>query len=464
MNPLTLRLKQMKTCASALGLLLLQAAFSSPLHATTLWEVYQKALSNDPTYLGAIASKQQQQQDVDIADTNFWPGLNLHGGYTRSESSSTDVTSKSYNYGADLGMYLYNKANNVASSRAKTVFLKAEFDFKTAQQDLIYRVAANYFAVLAARDNVEFSKAEQRAISRQLDQTKQRFDVGLVAITDVHEAQARYDLSVAQGIKYENDLGVALEALQEITGTNEKGLFGLSPEAPMLRPSPEDINQWVQIALKENPRLNSSQLTVDLAMHDKDAIRAANYPTLNLNLGYSATQYVGDSTGYVTSSSGFTATDKTSSTTGSVTLRYNFWDAGATREKVKKSMSTIELNKQNNEKTRRDIQRKTRSAYLDVIAGVSRIAALKQAVVSRESAQKAAEAGFEVGTKTTVDVLDSRRELFSAQNEYAKARYDFILNSLNLKISAGTLTEKDIKQVDDWLMAPSVNDKPGKKK
>jgi len=361
-------------------------------------------------------------------------------------------------------MPLYNKGNNVTSSRAKTVFLKAEFDFKSSQQDLIYRVVAAYFAVLAARDNVLFSKAEQRAISRQLDQTKQRFDVGLVAITDVHEAQARFDLSLAQGIKFENDLGVALEALREITGSTEQDLFGLSAEAPMLRPSPEDIDQWVQIALKENPRLNASQLAVDLATHDKDSIRAANYPSLDLSIAYTGYDLIGDASASTGITGTGTATTNTDSTTGSVVLSYNLWDAGRTREKVKKSVSTIEITKQDNEKTRRDIQRQTRSAYLDVIAGVSRISALKQAVVSRESAQKAAEAGFEVGTKTTVDVLNSRRELFSAQNEYAKARYDFILNSLNLKIAAGTLTEKDIKQVDDWLVAPTINDKAGKKK
>jgi len=460
MNPINLT----KPIASVFALLLLSLTGPASVQATTLWEVYKKALSNDPTYLSAIASKQQQQQDVEIAATNFWPGLTLNGGYSRSESSTTDATSKYYTYSAILGMDLYSKTNNVASSRAKTVFLKAEFDFKSAQQDLIYRVADAYFAVLVARDNVEFSKAEQRAISRQLDQTKQRFDVGLVAITDVHEAQARYDLSVAQGIKFENDLGVALEALREITGTTEEDLYGLGAEAPMLRPNPEDIDQWVKIALKENPLLNSSQLSVDLALHDKDAIRAANYPNVSLNITYSGNEPVGDTLITTGNPNNPVSAEGTSTTSGSVNLSYNFWDAGATREKVKKSVFSIEKTKQDNEKARRDVQRRTRSAYLDVIAGVSRIAALKQAVVSRESAQKAAEAGFEVGTKTTVDVLDSRRELFSAQNEYAKARYNFILNRLNLKIAAGTLNEKDLKQVDDWLVATPLKQNSGKKK
>jgi len=446
--------------------LLLGALAAMPAHATSLWEVYQNALSNDPTFLGAVAVKQQQQLDVDIAAANFWPRLDLKGGYSRSETD--DATTKTNSYGATLSMPLYSHGNNVYSSRAKTVFLKAEFDFKAAQQNLIYRVAQAYFGVLTARDNVQFSKAEQRAISRQLDQTKQRFDVGLVAITDVHEAQARYDLSVAQGIKYENDYGVALEALHEITGGSESGLLGLGAEAPMLRPNPEDINEWVKLAQKENPRLNSSQLSVDLAMHDRDSIRSANFPSLDVSVTYNHSGTNSEGLVFDTTTNSYingTTSSTGNTTSGAVTLNYNFWDAGRTREKVKQSQSTIESSKQNNEKTRRDIERQTRSAYLDSIAGVSRISALKQAVVSRESAQKAAEAGFEVGTKTTVDVLDSRRELFSAQNEYVKARYDFILNSLNLKVAAGTLNEKDLKQVDEWLVEPAVkSNKPSKKK
>jgi len=457
-----------KTRGGALALLLTPALFATSAHATTLWEVYQKALENDPTYLGSIASKEQQQQDVEIAATAFWPNLKLNASYNRTENSTlgADSTNKTSSYGATLSMSLYDKYKNVASSRAKTVFLKSEFDFKASQQDLIYRVAREYFAVLTASDNVQFSKAEQNAISRQLEQTKQRFEVGLVAITDVHEAQARFDLSLAQGIKFENDLGVAVEALQEITGTALQDIYGLSAEAPMLRPNPEDIDHWLQTALKENPRLNSSQLAIDLAAHDKDSIRANNYPTLGLNVVYTHSNQDSDSSVINPLTNlpyGVTTTD-TNNTSGTIYLSYNFWDAGTTREKVKQSVSTIEITKQNNEKTRREIQRQTRSAYLDVIAGVSRIAALRQAVVSRESAQKAAEAGFEVGTKTTVDVLDSRRELFSAQNEYAKARYDFILNSLNLKVAAGTLNEKDLKQVDDWLVAEPIKEKKSSKK
>ena len=452
----------------------LLAFFLPPLSAAdeTLWDIYQLAKKNDPDYLRATAGKEANKEEIEIASAAFWPSLNLNASHNRTETGS--VTNHQNNYGASLDMAVFDYSMYVASDRADTLYSQSDVDLKNAELTLMVKVASRYFDVLSARDNVEFSKAEQQAIARQLDQTKQRFDVGLVAITDVHEAQARHDLAFAQGIKAENELGNALEALREVTGQVHHALYKISEDAPMVRPKPDDIEEWTKMALKNNPDLHSKEQAVELAQYDLKASGASNYPSVYANITYSDNdaELHGD-TGF-SDGGAYPVTDlndppnqignvilpatgssdtSTASTSGSITLSYNFYDGGTTRAKKRRAQAYLTQAKENLEKTRRAIQRQSRNAYLNVVTGASRIKALKQAVISRESAQKAAEAGFEVGTKTTVDVLDSRRELFSAQNEYAKSRYDFVLDSLRLRQAAGTLNESHLQKINQYLVA-----------
>lgn len=429
----------------------LLSLFLPPLGADTLWDIYQLARKNDPEYLSVVAANQASKEDIDIANAEFWPRIDLSASNNRSETGALTTTSNSYS--ARISMPLYDYSKYVASDRAETVSLQSGTDLKNAEVSLMIKVANRYFDVLSARDNVDFSQAEQQAIARQLDQTKQRFDVGLVAITDVHEAQARYDLALAQGIKAENELGNALEALREITSGIHSADYILGDDAPMLRPNPSDIEEWTQLALKNNAELHSKEQAVALAQLDLKATRASYYPNIYASISHSKNDSESDTTAVVPAITGTAAEASTDSTSGSVSLNYNFYDGGSSRAKKRRAEAFLIQTQENLEQTRRAIQRQARNAYLNVTAGISRINALKQAVVSRQSAQKAAEAGFEVGTKTTVDVLDSRRELFSALNEYSQSRYDFLLNSLRLKQAAGTLVEADINQISQWLVA-----------
>ena len=297
------------------------------------------------------------------------------------------------------------------------------------------RVADRYFNVLAAFDNLEFSQAEKEAIGRQLEQTKQRFDVGLVAITDVHEAQARFDSALAESIASESGLDSALESLREITGAYPAELNGVRDNAPLITPEPNDIDEWTQMALKQNLDIIAIEHAVQQARENIKAQRAGYYPTVNANASFA------DSTADGTSST----------TTAGISVNWNLWAGGRTSSQVRQANHDLTTSMENLEQTRRAVQRNTRDAFLDVISGISRVRALKQAVISSESALSASEAGFEVGTRTTVDVLLARQNLFNARRNLSQAKYEYITDSLRLKRSAGILAPDDIEKINQWL-------------
>jgi outer membrane protein len=303
---------------------------------------------------------------------------------------------------------------------------------------------------LAALDNLEFSEAEQESIGRQLEQTKQRFEVGLVAITDVHEAQARFDLATANSIAAENQLDNARESLRTLTGQYHTNLAVLSDKTPFVaRPDPDSIEAWTEIALENNFELLASQHAVEQARENVKLQRADYYPSVGLSASY--TRNEGDD---VLTNSGFVSGDS-DSTSVSVNLSMNLYEGGRTRAQTRQAAFDLTQSQEFYEETLRAVQRRVRSGYLGVISGVSQVSALKQAVVSNESALQAAEAGFEVGTRTTVDVLNARSILFSAINDHAQSRYDYILAWLGLLQAAGTLEEEDLQRINQWLVAPA---------
>lgn len=426
-------------------IMLALAAQGNVALAENLRDIYQLAKTNDPQFKAAQAGYQADNEIRSQAKSALLPQINatLHKTDHSDEAilptpgSTTDYDSSGYTL--TLNQSIYHHEYYLQLDQADAAVARAAAQLHAAEQALILRVAQNYFDVQAAIDNRAFARAEKKAISEQLQQARQRFNVGLTAITDVHEAQARYDQAVAQDILAENQLAISLEALRELTGQPHQQLQSLAASSPLVIPEPRDVNSWVQKALSQNLALKVSQKNLDIARDEVSRQRAGHYPTLDLVATRTNTEVEN------------TSITEEEDTAISLQLNVPIFSGGNTSSKTREAAYRYQQAKENHEKTRRETERLARNAYLKVVSNISQVNALKQALASSNIALQATQAGFEVGTRTAVDVLDSQRELFRARSNYAKARYDYILETLRLKQAAGLLSEEDILQVNHWL-------------
>ena len=428
-------------------LLLASLTLPGQVFAGGLLDNFLLARDNDPQLKVADATRLAEAETKDQSVALLLPTITLSGN-TDNVSSETKNSSffpavkEDYNskgYSLNITQPVYHHDFWVGLRQADATVAQAEADYGVAKQDLIIRLASRYFDLLAAQDNLDFARAEKQATTRQLEQAKQRFEVGLIAITDVHEAQAQYDLTVAQEISAENSLANAREALQEITGQYEQSPAALRNDIPLLTPSPADIEQWVNKARQQNLTLKSAQYASEVASEEINRQRAGHFPTLDI-VASRVNRDTGGLTGRVND------TD-----TISLQLNVPIFAGGAVSSRTRQAAYRADAAKQSLRQARRAVIRQTRNAYLGVIADISRVNALKQAVVSTAKANEATQAGFEVGTRTIVDVLVSQRELFRAKRDYKRSRYDYILNTLRLKQAAGTLSQADIEAIDKWF-------------
>lgn len=431
---------------TAAGLLLAGTA----VHAEDLLTTYRQALESDPQLRAAEAGYRAAREARPQSRSALLPQISLNADYTHHETDIQDSAvggstgSSDYDsngYSLSLRQSLYHHDYYVQLRQADAVIAQAEAQFAGVRQSVILRVAEAYFNLLAAQDNLDFAQAEKRAIAQQLRQTQQRFEVGLNAITDVHEAQARYDASVAQEIAAENQLNSAHEVLRELTGRGYEALVPLDEEMPLLSPEPNDIDAWVKTSQEQNLQLLAAEAAVRAAREETNRRRAGHYPTFDLvaSHGYSDTM---DSPTF--------GTERTDTTIG-LQMSLPLYSGGLTSSRTREAEYLYNQAQDTLERQRRASVRQTRDAYLGVIAGISQVKAFRQALSSARTALQATQAGFEVGTRTAVDVLDSQRELYRAQRDYARSRYDYVLASLRLRQAAGTLSEADVNQVNRWL-------------
>lgn len=429
------------------GLSCWAALFAMPANAGNLLDAYNLARQNDPALKAADAVRLARSE----ADPQSFSALLPTIGFSASTTDNHQETQNSsffpsikedfntHGYSLTLTQPVYHHESWVALRQAKSTVKQAEADYAAAEQDLILRVAGRYFDVLAAQDDLEFANAEKESTARQLEQAKQRFEVGLIAITDVHEAQAQYDLTVAQAITADNALANAREALQEILGQYMDSVAGLKVEIPLISPSPDSPTQWADKAAEQNLVIQSAQYNLEIAREEVNRQRAGHYPSLDI---------VASRSNNVSSSA--TGSERDSDAI-SLQVSVPIFQGGFVNSKTREAAYRQGEASQVLEQTRRNVLRQTRDAYLGVIAGISRVQAYKQAVLSSEKALEATQAGFEVGTRTIVDVLVSQSQLYRAKRDYARSRYDYILNTLTLKQAAGMLGEEDLKQINAWI-------------
>ena len=447
---------------------------ATPAQAIDLMSMYELSRQSDPQLQAAEAQQNADGELVPQARAALLPLVSGSASWGDSSSSrssgspvpferpggtlgfgviSTSTESNSRGYSVTLQQSLYDHKNYSRLSAARALRSRGEANYDAALDGLFIRVASAYFEALTATTNLDAARAEEKAVGRQLEQAEQRFEVGLTAITDVHEARARYDSARAAVILADNQLYDAYEALTELAGRPVDGLQALSPEIPMSLPDPNDPEKWVAVALEQSPSIAARKFAVESAEADLTTSKAAHFPTLGLQLE----RNTGDGWGSSILSNGVVNNARGASfgTTLGVVLSVPIFEGLGTQSRVRQSVFQRDASADLLEQERRSVVRQVRNAYRAVQAGMSEVEARKQALVSAQSALEATQAGFEVGTRTIVDVLLSQQQLFAAQREYARSRHNFIVAGLRLKQSSGVIDVADIQSVSA-LLAPSA--------
>ncbi len=418
----------------------LASAILSPLAAAAdLLDVYRLAQTNDASYQIARHQLDAARQALPQARSALGPqvGVSASVGFNDNNDDGRD-TYRSDSVGISLTQPLYDRGARSNVQRADLSVSRAEADFSAAGQALMLRVAERYFGVLRAQNNLQFARSEKEAIARQLEQAERRFEVGLIAVTDVKEAQAQYDLAVAQEIAAQNSLASAREVLHLTTGEPVGELATLREDSPLPPPVPEDIDAWVETAQNNSLSLRAAQLAAREAARAVEISRSGRYPNVDLVASYNN---VNSENPFSDGEGGAIA----------VQLNYSLYNAGSVDSQVAQALANASLASQQAELQRRSAVQQARDAYLSVLADISRARALKQALISTQVAAEATQAGFEVGTRTAVEVLAALRNTYRAQADYFGSRYDYLLDRLRLLQAAGTLVEVDLAQIDDWL-------------
>ncbi len=436
----------MKLFCTILGIVI--ALCSTPSLADDLIDVFGEALKSDPELLAESAAQSAVQELDKQALARFLPQINLsaNDGLVRREASAQtfggDVEYNSHGYSIDLTQPVFRRQNFIQSNQADIAIERAQANYQIVQQALIVRVAERYFDLLAGQDNLSFAIAEKAANAKQLEQVQQRFDLGSATITDLTESQASYDFAHASLISAENELANSKERLRETAGSYYDYLAVLKQDTPLVLPQPLDSNQWAEMALRENPSLVAAQKVKEDAQQNIALQKSDHYPSLDI---------VGQKSFASQSDSSFGGSSKTHQDTLSLQFNMPIFEGGDVLSRTRQAQYQLDQAMQNEERERRAILRQSREAFNGVVSGVSRVKALKQLLVSSEKALESTEAGYEVGTRTLVDVVSARRDLFGVKRDYAQSRYDYILSSLRLKQAAGIIQASDLADINQWL-------------
>ncbi|HJV81266.1 TolC family outer membrane protein [Noviherbaspirillum sp.] len=434
---------------SVIATLIAGSFLSMNAHAINLLQVYQEALANDAPYASARASLSAGQEKSTQGRAGLLPTVGVGGSYSRSNLDATagDIASaRDFNtnsYTVSLSQPLFRLANWEQYQQGKLSVAVSEAQFAQAQQDLIVRVAQAYFDVLSAQDALGSVQAQKTAITEQLASAKRNFEVGTATITDTHEAQARYDLAVAQEFAAQNDLEIKRTALQQIIGKPAGDLATLRPGVKLTAPESAVVDKWVQSAEQQNYGVVGQQLGLEIAQREIKRNRAGHFPTLDLVASRNHT----NQTGSALSPVGGVSDTNTVGVQWAIPLFAGF----AVDSKVRESIALEDKARSDLENARRVAAQGARQAFLGVHAGLAQVKALEAAEISSQSALESNRLGYQVGVRINIDVLNAQQQLYSTRKDLAKARYDTIVNGLRLKSAAGTLKEEDLVQINALL-------------
>ncbi|MFO1406328.1 MAG: TolC family outer membrane protein [Steroidobacteraceae bacterium] len=453
------------------------ALFGANAGAENLLDAYKAAAQSDPLILEAAAVKMAALEKKPQARGALFPQVNANGQYASSDTNGQstfpqavdlnndgtpdavvnvnnkqETTSDYWQYQVELTQTVFNWSQWQTLKRADAEVARAEARYRAAEQDLLVRVASRYFDVLAAEDTLTAAEATLQAVTRQLEQAEKRFEVGLIAITDVQEARAAHDNATAGVILAKRSLATAHEFLREITGEDYTTLVKPADDMPLNQPEPGDRQTWVSKAEAQNLNVISARFDVDIAKRNVQIAESGHMPTVELFGTYSQ-----NDASTTTTNNGVTgpADSNGDRSVYGVQMTLPVFSGGVVSSQVREQVYLHRAAREKLEGAMRAAVRSTSDAYYGVVAEKARVVALKQAVASNKTALEATEAGFEVGTRTTVDVLDARRRLFEAERDYARSRYDYLINVVNLKSAAGVLVPGDLDSINSFLTTPA---------
>ena len=432
---------------------LLALGIQAQAQGADLIEIYHAAQSQDAVFASARASQQAGQEKMPQGRSLLLPSVNLNANTTKNDVTTTyaagsflapfggNMKYDTYGYGVSLTQPLFRAQNWASYNEAQLQVAITEAQFRLAEQDIILRSAQTYFDVLIAQDTVSLTAAQKTAISQQLEQAKRNFDVGTATITDTYEAQARYDLILAQELAAANDLEVKQRTLQQLINADFGELNVLGSAFKLETPDPADVQKWVADAQQGNYQIIMAQAAYQLSEQEVARNRGGHLPTVDLVANYNKST----ATGGV-----FGATETRSAAVG-VQLNMALFQGGAIQSKWREAEANREKAKQDLENTRRNVNLQTRQAYLGVVNGVAQVQALQQALKSSESLLQASKLGQQVGVRTNLDVLNAQQQLYSTRRDLYQAQYNYLVSQLRLKAAAGSLAEADLSRVNQSL-------------
>ena len=422
------------------------------VHGQDLITTYEQAVQRDPLIHQAEANRNAALESKPQSIARLLPTVSITAGVNQnwvttktSDPIQTNIAGgSSVNFWNSLPAFnltqpLYRHDLWVKLSQADNQVAQAEADYEAAFQNLMLRTSKAYFDILYAQDNLDFARMELQSIERQLEQAKARFEVGLIAVTDVDSAQAGFDQARAGEIKAENDLQNAREAMRVITGQFDGEISSLQAEVPLKPPEPSNIDTWNQRAQEENLSIISATNQAEVANKAIDVQFAGHLPTMDL---------VG--------TAGFNENNRPNGTrteTQVIGLQLNvpIFQGGLINSQVRQARELAKAALENLDVQRRNTTNLVKTSYRGILTSISQVAALKSAVASAQSALDATSAGFDVGTRTMLDVLIQQRNLYQVKRDYAKTRYDYNMNSRTLKQSTGNLSRDDLEMVNRLL-------------
>ena len=421
-----------------------------------LLQIYQQALQHDPVWASAQSANRGMQEKLVQSKAQYLPTVTFNAGASASQTDVKYVGSGSiyktegrqnfegYNYGLNVSQPLYRQQIRVQLAQAKSLVDQADKQLVLAQQNLILRSSKVYFDVLMAQDKVELIHAQQLAIKQQLEQAKANFDVGTATITDFNEAQARFDLVQAQEIAAVSDLEIKKRAIQAVIGQLAAPLSGVRNDLQPSLPEPVDMEKWVAMAEQNNLSILIQQQALEVATQEVDRQNAGHMPTLDAVGSYVDTYSNGGISGF--------GNDLKNATIG-LQLQIPIFQGGAVSSKVREAVANKEKAADDLEQARRQADLDARQAYLNLVSSVSQIKAYEQALTSSQSQLDSTVLGYEVGVRTSVDVLNAQQQFFGAKRDLLQARYTYLMNIIALKAATGLLAEVDVDAVNQQLVS-----------
>lgn len=418
-------------------------------HAANLSDTYRDAQAYDAQYGAARAAYEAGQERSVQGRAGLLPNVNLSGNvrYNELESSLPDGDAEYDSNGIAItaAQPLFRRQNMLVYAQSKQQVKIAEMQFKASEQDLILRVAQAYFDVLQSQDNLAFIAAQKAAISEQLAAAKRNFEVGTATITDTHEAQARYDLAVAQEIAEENSYNIRLRALEKLIG-KPAGTLDTLGEGELLQAEAGSIDDWAARAVDGNLQAEIQRISKTIADQEVQRNRAGHLPTLDAVAGYTVNN---------NQNFGSTQVDTRVASVG-LELNVPIYQGGLVSSQVREAVANQERARQDLENATREASLQARQAWLNVSSGDARVRALEQALTSSEAQLESTKLGLQVGVRTSLDVLDAEQQVLSARRDLAGARYAYLLAGLSLKAAVGELSPADLAAIDQHLRPPEA--------